>query len=163
MDKIKDAKCKKQDAKYRKKLKRELIDELERKEKEVEEYIGLCKRLKADFDNFKKQKEREFLSIKKTHYAEVIKNFLEIYDSLERGKEIEGVSAILKQFEDVLKRFGVERIETEGAQFDPALHNALSSVPSDLPEGRILEEVSSGFVFGGELLRPASVIVAKKR
>lgn len=150
--------------------KKELLLLLEEKDKKIEEYLDLAKRIKADFENYKKQKEKEYISIRKTAEANLILEFLSIFDSLERaGKEKEseklreGLEFILRQFSEILKSKQIEKIKTDKEQFNPSSHMAIATCP--VPEdhdGRIIEELQAGFLLSGNLLRPAQVVVGKK-
>jgi molecular chaperone GrpE len=70
---------------------------------------------------------------------------------------------IWQQFESFLRDQGVERIATVGQPFDPAQHEALSTVPAtaDTPANTIVSEVNAGYSLDGRLLRPAQVVVAR--
>jgi molecular chaperone GrpE len=100
----------------------------------------------------------------------VVRPLLDIVDNLERAhshaasdpaKVLAGLQMILDQFRNQLRRLGAERIQVnKGANFDPLLHEAILKMPSELPPGAIIEEVSSGFHLKGRLLRAARVVVA---
>jgi molecular chaperone GrpE len=76
---------------------------------------------------------------------------------------IEGVEVTERQLLQTLERHGVKRIETEGAKFDPNLHQAIAEVPGNgKPGGTIVDVMQTGYVIGDRLLRPAMVTVAKK-
>jgi molecular chaperone GrpE len=76
---------------------------------------------------------------------------------------IEGVEATERQLLQTLERHGVKAIETEGAKFDPNLHQAIAEVPGNgKPGGTIVDVMQTGYVIGDRLLRPAMVTVAKK-
>jgi molecular chaperone GrpE len=64
-----------------------------------------------------------------------------------------------RQFADVLAKEGLAEIETNGA-FDPNVHEALLSQPSDAPEGSVIEVVQKGYKLGDRILRPARVVVS---
>ena len=76
---------------------------------------------------------------------------------------IEGVEATERQLLQSLERHGVKPIETDGAKFDPNLHQAIAEVPGNgKPGGTIVDVMQTGYVIGDRLLRPAMVTVAKK-
>jgi molecular chaperone GrpE len=76
---------------------------------------------------------------------------------------IEGVEATERQLLQALERHGVKPIETEGAKFDPNLHQAIAEVPGGgKPGGTIVDVMQTGYVIGDRLLRPAMVTVARK-
>lgn len=157
------------------KKKIELLMEIEEKdkvieglEKEKEEYLDVAKRLKADFENYKKREIAEKNQLKEAYQNEIILDVLPIFDNLERALKEEnkeklrdGLLLIKREFENLLLKRNVVRIETIGCEFSPKLHNVILSIPSKEKEGIILEEVESGWVSGGVCLKPAVVIVSK--
>jgi len=107
---------------------------------------------------------------------EVLVGLLEVLDNLDRAVEaartagtsasdplLQGVELVRQQFVGKLTGFGVTRIETANASFDPLLHEAVTVVPTENPidEGRIVGVVRSGYRIGDDVLRPALVAVAK--
>jgi len=70
---------------------------------------------------------------------------------------------VRRQFLSKLDSLGVKRIESEGTQFDPLRHEAVSTVPASTPEddGRVVGIIRHGYTIGDDVLRPASVAVAK--
>ncbi len=76
---------------------------------------------------------------------------------------LQGVEMVRRQFLAKLEGFGVRRIEAEQQRFDPALHEAISSVPAASPDqdGMVVGTVRSGYRIGDDVLRPAAVAVAK--
>jgi molecular chaperone GrpE len=76
---------------------------------------------------------------------------------------IEGIEATERQLLQSLERHGVKPIDTDGAKFDPNLHQAIAEVPGNgKPGGTIVDVMQTGYVIGDRLLRPAMVTVAKK-
>jgi molecular chaperone GrpE len=123
----------------------------------------------ADFDNYRKRVERERAETSKTALAEPLRAFLGVVDNLDRalnaggsGNDLRaGVQMILKQSEDLLRRFGVEAVPALGEAFDPAVHEAV--VRYEDPGARepmVSEEFQRGYRYNGRLLRPAMVKVA---
>ena len=155
--------------------------ELENKEKELgetkkqlEEMKDILLRTAADFDNAKKRlaKEKtEFL-----HFAneKIIRGLLPILDNFERAfqhadssKEDHaaslknGIALIKKQFANFLAGHGLVRMEVIGKKFDPHFHEAIGRIESnDHPDETVLEEIESGYLLGGKLLRPARVRIS---
>jgi len=75
---------------------------------------------------------------------------------------LQGVELVRQQFLSKLEGFGVTRIPTEGAMFDPLLHEAVTTVPGDeSADGRIAGVIAQGYRIGDEVLRPALVAVVK--
>jgi molecular chaperone GrpE len=131
-------------------------------------------RLAAEFDNYRKRIEREREQILEWARADVISQILPIVDNFERALEsarwvgdftalVQGLDLIRKQFDDVLSRFGVRRIETIGQPFDPARHEAISTEErDDHEENTVIDEYQPGYMMGDRLLRPARVKVATR-
>lgn len=158
------------------KKKIELLSEIEERDKKIEElerqreeYLDLAKRLKADFENYKKREEAEKGQLKELYQREVLLEFLTIFDSLERALKEDpqrlkdGLLLIKKEFENLLSRRNIKRIETVGTFFSPTLHTAILSIPTkDKESGIILEEVQSGWHCNGICIKPALVVVSKE-
>ena len=88
------------------------------------------------------------------------------FDAMEKAEDkdalLEGIKLVQKEFHKVLEENGVERIETEGKEFDPNMHEAVNAVNTEeYPDGMIIEEVRPGYMLNKRLLRPAQVIIAK--
>jgi len=147
----------------------EMKKELTKVTEEKDEYLNKLKRMKADFVNYRNRvnKEKDQLEIKTK--TEIINSLLPIIDNFERAlKSVEeeseflsGVSLIHKQLLDALKKEGLEIIETEGEEFDPAYHEAVMQVESkEHDSGYIVEEIQKGYLMDGKVVRPAMVKVA---
>jgi molecular chaperone GrpE len=131
-------------------------------------------RLQAEFDNFRKRTERERLDFAEYAGEQAVRALLPILDDFERalkaaasGAEgadfVRGIELIYNRFLDVLKKQGLEPISTEGAQFDPHLHQAIGRVESaEHEDNTIVQEFQRGYNFKGRLLRPSMVQVAVK-
>jgi molecular chaperone GrpE len=72
---------------------------------------------------------------------------------------VDGVRLVHRSLADLLQKQGLTEIETEGS-FDPHVHEALLSQPSDAPEGSVIEVVQKGYRLGDKVLRPARVVIA---
>src|SRR5215813_5173191 len=125
----------------------------------------------ADFENYRRRVERERASVARAGKREMALSLLDVLDDFERALEhmdeapasvSAGLSAIYRRLAGLLESQGVIPFESVGQPFDPALHEALGSVESDEQEpGVVLDEVSRGYRWGEELLRPARVRVAQ--
>ena len=144
------------------------------KEQEVKiaELTAGWQRTQADFVNFKKQAADERVKLIQGAGADIIDQLLPVLDHFQLAarhlpKELEndnwaiGIKQIEKQFENILFENGLERIESEGLEFNPELHEAIEEIESDMPSGTIVEEIISGYKFAGEIIRPSKVKVAK--
>ena len=126
-------------------------------------------RLAAEFDNFRKRNARERAALNERANERLVKELIPILDDLGRaleaaaehreGKLEEGVGLVHRALSDVLAKEGLAEIETEG-KFDPHVHEALLSQPSDAEEGSVIEVVQKGYKLGDKVLRPARVVVA---
>lgn len=123
----------------------------------------------ADFENFRKRVEREEMKNRRYEGLGVLSELLPILDNLGLALEAEGgvedlkvgVQLISKQFQDLLRRHGVERILAEGEPFDPTLHDAVSrDEDPDVEIATVTEELRAGYRMGDRLVRPASVRVS---
>ena len=128
-------------------------------------------RLRADFDNFRRRTEREREEIRGLVAEEIFGRLLAVHDNLMRALQSlpsteeaaawrTGIAMTQKSFLDVLKSQGVEPVETVGAAFDPAVHEAIMRTPADEPEGTVVEELQAGFRWRQRLLRAALVRVS---
>jgi molecular chaperone GrpE len=126
-------------------------------------------RLAADFDNYRKRVAREQVDLTRRANERLLNELLPVLDDLERAlaaaeqheeaKLEEGVRLVQRELADALEREGLAEIETNGV-FDPPVHEALLSQPSDAEEGSVIEVVQKGYRLGDRVLRPARVVVA---
>ncbi len=138
---------------------------------ELDRERALLMRALADFDNYRKRVERERESAARAGKRAIVLSLLGVMDDFDRALEhagnspntvVAGLQAIYNRLADVIGAQGVTPIETLGQSFDPALHEAVSAIETDEAEtGVVLDEVSRGYLWNGELLRPARVRVAK--
>jgi molecular chaperone GrpE len=144
--------------------------ELEKVRAERAAYLDRLARLQAEFDNFRKRNAKEQQEYREYALAEALKLLLPILDSLDRAVKTDaaslqdfqsGIELIDKQFHDALAKLGVQPIVTEGAAFDPNLHQAVQMVDTDDAEdNHVLDELQRGYKLKERLLRPAMVRVA---
>lgn len=139
-------------------------------EKEKKEYLDGWKRAKADFINYKKEEEERLAYFARMSRGVIIQELINVLDSFDVGvsmnksdtMEKKGVELIRNQLENILRKYGLEKIKVSpGDKFDPARHEAVSEAKSDQPEGTIIEEVEKGYMISGEVLRPAKVKLSK--
>ena len=134
----------------------------------------------AEIDNLRKryEKEREdTFNYAITEFASeiilVLDNFTRVKTSISLiNKEdnqkvkplIEGVDLIFKDFQSTLEKFNIKKIDSLNQKFDPNLHQAISEEESnDKQEGQIIKVIQEGYFIKDRLLRPASVVIAKKK
>jgi molecular chaperone GrpE len=136
---------------------------------ERDERLDDLKRLAADFENYRKRVARDQESLVARAHERLVKELLPVLDDLERAlaaaeeheeaKLEEGVRLVHRELAAALHREGLAEIETNG-HFDPHVHEALLSQPSDVEEGSVLEVVQKGYKLGDRVVRPARVVVA---
>lgn len=130
-------------------------------------------RLRAEFENFRKRAVRELVEARDRAKGELLSDLLPVLDNLERAldaaehhdesKVLGGVRLTRDLFVDLLRRSGVEEIETVGASFDPQVHDAMLVKPSDQDEGVVDAVLERGYRQGDRVLRPARVAVSSGR
>lgn len=159
------------------KLREELVSVQEELRKAREDSVKNLTKLKyvmADFDNYRKQLEKQLASKIESNKAELLLKFLNIRDDYLRGFEmakqskyeavvIEGLEVILKNLDALLKYEGVMEIETTGTPFDPNIHDAITfSYKDDVPENTVTDEIRKGYMLNNKVLRPSLVEISKK-
>jgi molecular chaperone GrpE len=130
-------------------------------------------RLRAEFENFRRRAARESIEARDRARAELLNDMLPVLDNLERaldaaehhdeGKVLGGVRMTRDMFVDLLRRSGVEEIETVGTAFDPHVHDAVLVQPSDQDEGVVAAVLERGYRQGDRVLRHARVAVSSGR
>ncbi|OGZ95734.1 MAG: nucleotide exchange factor GrpE [Candidatus Sungbacteria bacterium RIFCSPHIGHO2_01_FULL_50_25] len=148
---------------------KKLREELKRCEAERKEYLEGWQRAKADFINFKKDEGKRFEDMARFVTTSIVEEFLPVLDSfdlaLQHGvpKEVEkGIMLIRSQFEDVLRKRGIEEIHVKpGDPFDPAKHESVGETKSEHPPGTIADVVQKGYVFRERVMRPVRVRLSK--
>ncbi len=123
----------------------------------------------ADFDNYRKRVQRERRDQSRYAGFEIFREILPIVDNLERALRSEGdaedlkvgIEMVVRQLQDALGRFGVERVSAADQPFDPRLHEAVSrEEQTDLDGPIVMEELQPGYTMHDRLIRPAQVKVA---
>ena len=147
----------------------EATDPLAEVTRERDEYLDALQRLQAEFANYRKRTARESMELSTRASERVVKELLPIVDDLERALEAgavheeakleEGVRLVHRALADLLTKEGLVEVEANG-KFDPHVHEALLSQPSDEEEGSVIEVVQKGYRLGDRVLRPARVVVA---
>jgi molecular chaperone GrpE len=125
----------------------------------------------ADFDNYKKRIARDIDSMVASRRRMLLERLLPVLDNLQRALESNaegeklrgGLEQTLRGFEAVLTNEGVKAIDVRGAPFDPRVAEAVGTLPTEgVAEDTVVEVAEKGYTLGGDLLRPAKVIVAKR-
>ena len=149
------------------------LEELEARAGEAEakrdEYLEDLRRVAADFDNFRKRAARDQEALVARAHERLVTELLPVLDDLERALEAaakheeakleEGVQLVERELRHALDREGLVEIET-GGNFDPHVHEALLTQPSENNEGTIVEVLQKGYQLGDRVLRPAKVVIS---
>jgi len=154
--------------------------ELKRIAAENSELKDRFARRQADFENYRKRVERERSETYNRVVADVAAKLLPVSDNLKRALEAEssvegaesdefrhflsGVDLIWKQLNGVLEALGVKPIPAVGEQFDPHIHEAVTTEATDEYEpDTVIQEIVAGYRLGDKLIRPALVKVATRK
>ena len=155
----------------------EEIAELRAKADKAAENWDKYVRLNADFDNFKKRAARERQEAIRYANEGLLERLIPIIDNFEMALQAAnnaqgggtadalktGVNMIASQLKSALNEAGLEEIDAAGQTFNPNLHEAVSQQESkDVPEGQVLQQLRKGYKLRDRLIRPATVVVAKK-
>ncbi len=147
-------------------------ERIKRLETEKKELFDQFLRLKAEFENYKKRTVRDMQDRVKFAEERLLRELLPVLDSFDRALEQydpdgsessvwDGMDRIRRQFHDVLARAGLEPVESVGAKFDPNMHEALFTVPTDEHEEHtVVNELERGYVLRGKVIRPTKVAVS---
>ncbi len=155
----------------------ELEAELNKQVEQTNKFRDELLRKAADFENFRKQKERETMMASSRALENIIRELLPVVDDVKRLLQhapldseisnearpyIEGVDLVKKNLEKWLAEKGVNPIESKGMMLDVNFHEAISQI--DHPEAEpdtIIEEYQTGYLLGEKVIRHAKVIVAR--
>jgi molecular chaperone GrpE len=134
-----------------------------------DEYLALAQRTQADFENYRKRVARESAAAQERGVAKLARELLPALDNLDRALGaaaeqdplLEGVRLVRSELGAALARVGVESFSPAGEPFDPALHEAIVQQPVEGAErGTVAEVYQPGYLLGGNVIRPARVVVA---
>ena len=148
----------------------ELEQKIVAKDEEIQRLISQYKSASSEFDDARARLRKEVSKDVERGRRSLIVSFLEVLDNLDRALEattdtsdsfVAGVSIVRQQFLTTLEGMGVKRIDPLGQAFDPALHEAVSSVPAQpgATPNTVVGVVRPGYLIGDEVLRPAAVAV----
>jgi len=155
---------------------RDLDELLADAEAKKDEYLELAKRTQADFENFRKRMTAEVQAAAVRGKAQLASGVVPVLDDLERALQAagldpegdsedglaHGVILVFRGLRETLERNGIEAVDPKGERFDPTVHEALSTVPTEGAEpGVVVEVMQKGYRFDGHLIRPARVVVSE--
>jgi molecular chaperone GrpE len=131
-------------------------------------------RMQAEMENLRKRLIRDLEKSRRFALEGVMKDLLQVRDSLERGLEMvngattveslkEGKELTLKMLSKVMSDHGLEVVDPAGEAFNPEFHEAVTVLPSaEHDENTVLEVLQKGFKLHERLIRPAMVVVSRK-
>ncbi len=154
----------------------EQIEDLRNRASKADENWERLLRTTADLDNFKKRAAREREEAIKYANESLIKKLVPILDNFDMALAAAnqnqsgtaqslqtGVAMIHQQLRNMLLESGLEEVDAMGKVFDPNWHEAISQQETDdVPEGKVMQQLRKGYKLRDRLIRPASVVVAKK-
>ena len=149
------------------------VGELERELAEAKQATLYAR---AEGENVRRRAEKEAVDARAYAVTAFARDVLSVADNLQRGLAaipadareeprfkglLTGLEATGRELDKVLERHGITRIAAMGLPLDPNQHQAMLELPSDEPEGTIVQEMQAGYMIKDRLLRPALVGVAK--
>ena len=149
---------------------KEQVEQMELAAKQLESVKDQFVRLTAEYENYRKRTAKEKDSLYQDARADTIREFLAVYDNLERACATEGdddsphkkgLVLIFHQYQEILQKLGVEEIEAQGRPFDPETMNAVMHVDDEnFGENVVAQVFQAGFRLGDKVVRHAIVQVA---
>jgi len=142
--------------------------------KERDELRDKYLRLMAEFDNFKKRNVKERMDLLNTAAQDTLSALLPVVDDFDRAMNLteeqknspafqEGIQLVYQKLINTLKQRGLEVMETNGQDFDPEFHEALTEIPAPSEEmkGKIIDTIERGYTLKGKIIRHAKVVTGK--
>lgn len=151
-----------------------LEEALSAAEQELARHRDAMLRMQAEMENLRKRLLRDVERSRKFALEQIMKDLLEVRDSMERGLEVadesatveslrEGQQLTLRMLAKVMEDNDLEVIDPKGQRFDPELHEAMTVMPAgDVDENTVIEVLQKGFRLHDRLIRPARVVVSRK-
>jgi molecular chaperone GrpE len=156
---------------------KDLVAKVNKLSREKEEYIDKWKRALAELENYRKRSEKHIEDTKKFALENILYELLSVVDNFERALlHIEnsdsidtlktGVEMIYKEIRNLLNRYGVERIDSLGKEYDPNFHEAIEMIDQKHDKEKksnehiVVEEILPGYTIHNRLLRPAKVKIS---
>ena len=149
---------------------REQVEQMELAAKQLESVKDQFVRQTAEYENYRKRTTKEKENIYQDAKADTVKEFLAVYDNLERAAASEGgedsphkkgLEMIFQQYKDILAKLGVTEIEAAGKPFDPEKMNAVMHIDDEnFGENEVAQVFQAGFELNGKVIRHAIVQVA---
>jgi molecular chaperone GrpE len=146
--------------------------ELEAARAEAAGHLETAQRLQAEFENYRRRVTRDQADLVARAGKRIVEELLPVLDNLERAIEhttaggdlehlLTGVEMVHQQVLGVFGKEGVEVIDPFGAEFDPEVHQAVGQrEDTGVPDNTVVEVFQKGYILGGRVIRPATVIVS---
>jgi molecular chaperone GrpE len=145
---------------------------LRQAELQAEEHRDAWLRAKADAENIRKRAQIDITNAHKYAVENFSVELLAVMDSLEAALAVEnatvenfksGMELTRKQLTAAFEKFNIKVVDPQGEKFDPHLHQAISTVDSDVAPNTVVQVMQKGYVLNDRVIRPALVIVSKAR
>jgi len=141
---------------------------------ELDESKDKYLRLYAEFENYKKRTVKERIALMRSAAQDTLSSLLPVLDDFGRAKKSaddkttdevfsEGVNLVYNKLNTVLQGKGLKAMETEGEEFNPELHDAITEIPapSKKMKGKIIDTIEKGYLLNNKIIRHAKVVVGK--
>jgi len=152
----------------------EALNEMEKRaekaEQQTKEWEETAKKAKADFENYKKKEDERKERYKDQAREKLAEDLISVIDNLERAimsaeqesALLQGVKMVSDQLYETLEKKGLQRIDAQGEEFDPNIHNAVETREHE-KDRQVLEQKRPGYMYGEKVLRPAEVVVIEEK
>jgi len=134
----------------------------------AEERLNQLKYMQADFENYRKNCDREKESMIKVANEALMQELLPLFDDFENAlkqakEERVGIEMLFRKFLKICEAHGLKQIDAVGKKFDASLHEAVEKEFSDKEDGIVLEELQKGFMLNSKVIRPSKVKIAVRK
>ena len=155
-------------------MENEPLNELDQAKADLAEQKDKYLRLMAEFDNYKRRTAKERMELIQTAGKDVIVSLLDVLDDCDRAEkqlnstdditvQKEGVQLVFNKIRSTMQAKGLHAMESIGKDFDVELHEAITEVPvpDDKQKGKVIDEVTKGYMLNEKIIRFAKVVVGK--
>jgi molecular chaperone GrpE len=155
-------------------LEKEPLSELDQAQADLAEQKDKYLRLMAEFDNYKRRTAKERMDLIQTAGKDVIVSLLDVLDDCDRAEkqlatsddialQKEGIQLVFNKIRSTMQAKGLKAMESIGTPFDAELHEAITEVPvpDDKQKGKVIDEVTKGYLLNEKIIRFAKVVVGK--
>ncbi len=128
------------------------------KEDYKEKYLYLL----AEFDNYRKAQQREiekYIKLSNEKFMVDLLKVLDDFDSVMKVDQDDKIKLLYNSLYSVLKKYGLEKIEIKGKDFDPSIAEAVDTVKDEANKGKIIDEIQSGYKLNEKIIRYPKVRV----